>query len=136
MYKTIRSSPPDVLSKKDALQTWSKLTREQQCRSAISIKPLRSFIKITPHKQIGPRKSAAHPQNTLLCERTSEELLLHVKRSLKYLIYKKFLFIIVKRNLLTLKMNKKQINKNKNNKYPVIVSRSLREALRFFHWAL
>ena len=29
----------------------------------------------------------------------------------KKLIYKKFLFTIVKRNLLTLKMNKKQINK-------------------------
>ena len=41
----------------------------------------------------------------------SEELLLHVKRSLKDLIYKKFLFTIVKKNLLILKMNKKQINK-------------------------
>ena len=41
----------------------------------------------------------------------SGELLLHVKRSLKDLIYKKFLFTIVKKNLLILKMNKKQINK-------------------------
>ena len=58
-----------------------------------------------------PRKSVAHPQNTLPWESTSGELLLHVKRSLKDLIYKKILFTIVKRNLLTIKMNKKQINK-------------------------
>ena len=44
-------------------------------------------------------------------ESTSEELFLHVKRSLKDSIYKKFLFTTVKKNLLTLKMNKKQINK-------------------------
>ena len=39
------------------------------------------------------------------------ETVSHVRRSLKDLIYKKFLFTFVKRNLLTLKMNKKQINK-------------------------
>ena len=27
-------------------------------------------------------------------------------------------------------------NNNKSNKYPVIVSRSPKNALRFFHWAL
>ena len=52
-------------------------------------------------------QSAEHPQNAFLREKTSGELLLHAKRTLKGLIYKKFLFIIVKRNLLTLKMNKK-----------------------------
>ena len=82
-------------------------------------------------------QSVEHPQNALLREKTSGELLLHAKRTLKGLIYKKFLFTIVKLNLLTLKMNKnKQINKNKNNKYPVIVSRSFKRALRFFHWVL
>ena len=47
------------------------------------------------HAQKGPQKSAAHPQNTLLWDGTSGELPLHVKRSLKDLIYKKFLFTIV-----------------------------------------
>ena len=73
-------------------------------------KTLRNFVKITP-TQIGPRKSSAHLQKTLPWESTSGEQLLHVKRSLKDLIYKKILFTIVKRNLLTIKMNKKQINK-------------------------
>ena len=52
-------------------------------------------------------QSAGHPQNTLLPQKISGELLLHAKRTLKALIYKKFLFTIVKRNLFTLKMNKK-----------------------------
>ena len=51
-----------------------------------------------------PRKFAAHPQNTLLRENTSEGL--HGKRNLKELNYKKFLFTVVKINLLALKMNK------------------------------
>ena len=77
----------------------------------ISTKAASQLCQNHTHAQIGPRKSAAHPQNTLPWESTSGELLLHVKRSLKDLIYKKFLFTIVKRNLLTIKMNKKQINK-------------------------
>ena len=52
------------------------------------------------HAQIRPRKFAAHLQNT------SMGLLLHVKRILKDLNYKKVLFTVVKRNLLTLEMNK------------------------------
>ena len=69
-------------------------------------------------------------------------MLLHVKRILKDLNFEKFLFTVVKRNLLAIKMDKKtnnnnnNNNNNKNNKYPVIVSRSPRNALRFFHWAL
>ena len=65
-------------------------------------------LKSHSHTQIGPRKSAAHPRNTLPWKSTSGELLVHVKRSLKDFIYKKFLFTIVRRNLLTLKINKKQ----------------------------
>ena len=58
------------------------------------------------HAQIRFRKFAARPQNTLLRENTSGGLLLHVKKILKDLNYKRFLFTVVKINLLTLKMNK------------------------------
>ena len=60
-----RSSPPEVFCKKDALQTRSKPTGEQQCRSAISTKLLCSFIKIThPHTDTHPKirsTLAEHP---------------------------------------------------------------------------
>ena len=32
--------------------------------------------------------------------------------------------------------NNNNNNNNKSNKYPVIISRSPRNALRFFHWVL
>ena len=63
------------------------------------------------HAQIRPRKSASHLQNTPLRENTSGGLLLHVKRILKDLNYEKFLFTVVKRNLLAIKWINKQINK-------------------------
>ena len=53
-----------------------------------------------------PRKLAAHLQNTLVWENTLGGLLLHVKRILKDLNYKTFLFTVLKRNLLMLKMDK------------------------------
>ena len=81
-----------------------------------------------------PNTSAEHP----LRENTSGGLILHVKRILKVLYYEKFLFTVVKRNSLALKVdgnnNNNNNNNNKSNKYPVIVSRSPRNALRFFHW--
>ena len=43
----LRSSPPGVFSKKDAVQIRSKPTGEQPSRSAISTKPLCNFIEIT-----------------------------------------------------------------------------------------
>ena len=43
-----RSSPPEVFSKKDAVQILSKPTGEQPRRSAISTKPLCNFIEIAP----------------------------------------------------------------------------------------
>ena len=76
-------------------------------------------------------------------ENTSGRLSLHVKRILKVLYYEKFLFAVVKRNSLAIKMNNnnndnnnRNNNNNKSNKYAVIVSRRRRNALRFFHWAL
>ena len=56
------------------------------------------------------RKSAAHSQNNPLQGSTSGGLVLYVKRVLKDLNYKTLLFTVVKRNILTLKINK-YINK-------------------------
>ena len=76
--------------------------------------------------------------HTPLGENTSGRLILHVKRILKVLYYEKFLFTVVKRNSLAIKMdnNTNNNNNNKSIKYPVIVSTSPRNALRFFHRAL
>ena len=101
------------------------------------------------------RYAPENPQNTLLQENISGGLLLHVKRILKDLNYEKFLFTVVKRNILALKMDKCTneiiiitiiiiimiiiiiiIIIIIKNKYPVIVSKSPRKALRFFHWVL
>ena len=81
-----------------------------------------------------PSTSVEHP----LRENTSGGLTLHVKRILKVVYYEKLLFTVVKRNSLAIKMNNKNNNNNNNKskKYPVIASRSPRNALRFFHWAL
>ena len=54
-----------------------------------------------------PSTSAEHP----LRVNTSEGLILHVKRILKVLYYEKFLFRVVKRNSLAIKM----VNNNNNN---------------------
>ena len=43
-----RGSPPEVLSKKGALHTWSKLTGSQPCRSAAPTKPICNVIELTP----------------------------------------------------------------------------------------
>ena len=87
------------------------------------------------HIRITPTPPPALPENT------SGGLILHVKRILKVLYYENFLFTVVKRNSLPVKMdnndnnNNNNNNNNKSNKHPVIVSRSPRNALRFFHWA-
>ena len=64
------------------------------------------FYQNYTHAEIYLRKFAAHPQNTLLLEDTSGEMLLQIKRTLKDFSYKKILFTVFKRNLLILKMNK------------------------------
>ena len=134
-----RSSPPDVFSKEDAPrhdvypnENTNTEARFQQSRFA-------TLLNHT-HAQIRPRKFPAHPQNTLVRDSTSGGLILHVKRILKVLYYEKFLFTVVKRNSLVIKMdnnnNNNNNNNNKSNKYPVIVSRSPRNVLGFFHWTL
>ena len=110
-------------------------TRTQKCDVK---KPLCSFIKIT----LMHRHAFENPQHicrtTPLRENTSGGLLLHVKKELKDINYEKFLFTVVKRNLSAIKMDKQKNKKikNKNYKYPVIVSSSPRKALRPLQWAL
>ena len=88
------------------------------------------------------RHALENPQHicrtTPLRENTSGGLLLHVKKELKDINYEKFLFTVVKRNLSAIKMDKQKNKKikNKNYKYPVIVSSSPRKALRPLQWAL
>ena len=53
-----------------------------------------------------PRTDTSLKIRSTSVEHPSAGLLLHAKRVLKDLHYKKFLFTVVKRNLLTLKMNK------------------------------
>ena len=55
-----RSSPPEVLSKKNAVQIRSEPTGEQPCRSSITTKSLCSFIQITPMHGCAPE----NPQHT------------------------------------------------------------------------
>ena len=49
-----RSSPPEVFSKKDAVQIRSNPTGEQPRRRVISTKPLCNFIEITPMHGCAP----------------------------------------------------------------------------------
>ena len=60
-----------------------------------------------------PPKIRSTSTDTLPLDSIFGELILHVKISLKGLIYKKCLSTIVKTNSLKLKMNKKQVNKYK-----------------------
>ena len=135
-----RSSPPEVFSKKDAprneqnpQENTNTEARSQQSRFA-------TLLKSHPCTDMPPEipsTFAKHP----LWENTSGGLILHVKRILKVLYFEKFLFIVVKRNSLAIKMDNNNndnnnSNNSKSNKYPVIAFRSPRNALRFFHWAL
>ena len=56
----LRSSPPEVFSKKDAVQIRSKPTGEQPRESVISRKPYCNFIEITPTHRCVPE----NPQYT------------------------------------------------------------------------
>ena len=100
-----RSSPPEVFSKEDAprneenpQENTNTEARSQQSRFATLLK---SHPCTDTPPEI-PRTSAEHP----LWQNTSGGLLLHVKRILKDLNYEKFLFTVVKRNLLAIKMDK------------------------------
>ena len=64
-----RSSPPEVFSKKDAVQIRSKPTGEQPHRSAISTKLLCNFIEITPTHRCTP-ENPKYNRRTPLPRRT------------------------------------------------------------------
>ena len=68
----IRSSPPEVFSKKDAAQMRSKPTGEQPRRSAISTKPLCNFIEIPPTHRCAP-ENPKYTRRTPLPRRTPLE---------------------------------------------------------------
>ena len=75
------------------------------------------LLKTYPRTDALPKiRSTSVEHNTFLRENTSGGLLLHIKGLLKDLYYKKFLFTVFKRNILTLKMNKQ------TNKYIKITS--------------
>ena len=96
VYKIIfaqKQSPRGVIKKRWAVNM-KRTHRTITIQSAISTMPLRTDASPVIRK------------NTLRWENTFEGLLLHVKRILKDLNLKKFLLTVVKRNLLTLKMNK------------------------------
>ena len=69
-----------------------------------------TLLKLHPRTDRPPKIRSTSTEHPPLGQHLRETVS-HVRRSLKDLIYKKFLFTFVKRNLLTLKMNKKQINK-------------------------
>ena len=64
-----RSSPPEVFSKKDAVQIRSKPTGEHPRQSVISTKPLCNFIEITPTHRCSP-ENLKYTRRTPLPRRT------------------------------------------------------------------
>ena len=101
-----RNCPPEVFSKKDALRHEVNPQKEHQQRSTSSTKALCNFVKITPMHRYAPGNPQHIHKTPPLRENTSGGLILHVKRILKDLKYEKFLFTVVKINLLAIKMDK------------------------------
>ena len=134
-----RRSPPEVFFKEypsrheiNPQQNTNTEVRSQQSRFATLLKSHPCTYTLPEI----PSTSAEHPAYR---ENTSGGLILHVKRILKVLYYENFLFTIVKRSSLAVKMDNNNTttnNNNKSNKCQVIVSRNPRNAPRFFHWAL
>ena len=97
------SSSPEVFSKKDALQTRSKPTRDQPRRGAMSTKLFCNFFEITPTHGCA-RKNPQHTRRAPFSRRTPLGDCFCMSKSFKRLkLQKKLLFAVVKRNLLTLK---------------------------------
>ena len=72
-----RSSPPKVLSKEDAPQTWSKTHRRSKMqRRNLNKAALQIYLNHTP---TNPEKLTAYLWNTLQMGNTPGRLLLHVK---------------------------------------------------------
>ena len=102
-----RGSPLEVFSKKDAPETWSKPTGEQQCRSAISNKSALQLNWNHTHAQIHPKirsTCAEHPPPGEHLWGTASAC----KKNFKRRKLQKVFITVVERNLLTLKMNKQR----------------------------
>ena len=142
-----RSSPAEVFFREDAARNEINPQENTNTEAWSQQSRFATLLKSHPCSDTPPEipsTSAEQPPR----ENTSGGLILHVKRILKVWYYEKILFTVVKRNSLAVKMynnnnnnnsnnnNNNNNNNNKSNKYPVIVSRSRKNALRFFHWAL
>ena len=68
--------------------------------------PFATLLKSRPCTDTPPKIRSTSAEYPLPPENTSGGQLLHVKRVLKDLNYEKFLFTVVKRNLLAIKMDK------------------------------
>ena len=65
-----------------------------------------TLLKSQPCTDMPPKIRSTSEEHPSLRENTSGGLLLHVKRIFKNLNYEKFLFTVVKINLLAIKMDK------------------------------
>ena len=72
-----RSSPTEVVLRKDVLKICSKFTTEQPCQSVITIKLFCSFIEITYWQGCSP-VNLLHIFKTPFCKNTSVGLLLSI----------------------------------------------------------
>ena len=105
-----RSSPPEVLSKEDAPRNEENPQENTNTEARFQQSLFATLLKSHPCTDTPPEipsTSAEHP----LRVNTSGGLILRVKRILKVLYYEKFLFRVVKRNSLAIKM----VNNNNNN---------------------
>ena len=100
-----RSSPPEVFSKEDAPRHEVNPQENTNTEARIQQSRFATLLKSHPCTDTPPEipsTSAEHP----LRENTSGGLILHVKRIFKDLNYEKFLFAIVKRKSLAIKLDK------------------------------
>ena len=100
-----RSIPPVVLSKKEFQQTQSKLQENNNTGARSQQSCFVTLLRSHPCTD-KPLRICSISTEQPLRENTSGGLALQLKRILKDLNYKKLLFTVAKRNLLTLRMNK------------------------------
>ena len=117
-----RSSPPEVFSKEDTPRNEENPQENTNTEAQSQQSRFATLLKSHPCTDTPPEipsTSAQHPP-------PGEHLwrILHVKRMLKVVHYEAFLFTVVKRNSLAIKLDKNNNKNNNSNKYPVIVSRS------------
>ena len=100
-----KSSPPELLSKEDAPRHEANQQENTNTEKRSQQSRFGSLLRSHPCTDTPPKIRSTSAESPLR-ENTSGGLLLHVKRILKDLNYEKFLFTVVKRNLLAIKMDK------------------------------